>query len=162
MTVPSATSSVTYDGNGSTQDFSVPFYFLDDTHLVVQIVTNGVAATKTLTADYTVTGAGNQAGGSVHMLAAPATGTQVFIYRSVPLTQLADFVENTPFPAATQERALDQLTMADQQLQRQLDGTMRLTEADVANGASAVLPPAQAGNLFGWAQNPDGTWYVAN
>ena len=95
MTVPSATSSVTYNGNGSTQDFSVPFYFLDDTHLVVQIVTNDVAATKTLTEDYTVTGAGDQAGGSVHMLAAPATDTQVFIYRSVPLTQLSDFVENT-------------------------------------------------------------------
>jgi len=35
MTVSTTTSKVSYSGNGSTTTFSVPFYFLDQTHLRV-------------------------------------------------------------------------------------------------------------------------------
>lgn len=156
MTVPSATSDVTYDGNGSTQDFSVPFYFLDDTHLVVQTITNGVATTKTLDTDYTVSGAGNEAGGDITMLSAPAVGTNVYIYRQVPLTQLKAYVENTPFPAATQEQALDQLTMAAQQLYLAIQGALRLSAVSTIDGVSGVLPEPVANEALGWNATADG------
>lgn len=158
MTVSSATSDVTYDGNGSTQIFSVPFYFLDDTHLVVQTVTAGVSSTKTLNTDYTVSGAGNEAGGEVTFLSAPATGTKVYIYRQVPLTQLVSYVENTPFPAVTQEEALDQLTMAAQQLYLAIQGALRLSAASTIDGVSGVLPEPLANAALGW--NNSGTGFV--
>lgn len=156
MTVPSATSSVSYDGNGSTQIFSVPFYFLDDTHLVVQTVTAGVATTKVLNADYTVSGAGNESGGEVTMLSAPAVGTKVYIFRQVPLTQLKAYVENTPFPAATQEQALDQLTMAAQQLYLAIQGALRLSAVATINGVSGVLPEPAANQALGWNATANG------
>lgn len=156
MTVPSATSSVSYAGNGSTQIFSVPFYFLDDTHLVVQTVTAGVATTKVLNADYTVSGAGNESGGEVTMLSAPAVGTKVYIFRQVPLTQLKAYVENTPFPAAAQEQALDQLTMAAQQLYLAIQGALRLSTAAVVDGVSGALPEPLGGSLIGWKQDGSG------
>lgn len=156
MTVPSDTSSVSYDGNGSTQIFSVPFYFLDDTHLVVQTATAGVATTKTLNTDYTVSGAGNEAGGDITMLSAPAVGTKVYIYRQVPLTQLNAYVENTPFPAATQEKALDQLTMAAQQLYLAIQGALRLSAVSTIDGVSGVLPEPAANEALGWNATVNG------
>lgn len=119
MTVSSSASDQPYTGNGATVAFAVPFYFLEDTDLVVQVTdADGAVHTKVLGTDYTVAGAGDETGGTVTFVAAPASGTTVDIARTVPITQLAEYVQNTPFPASTQERALDKLTMICQQIVR--------------------------------------------
>jgi hypothetical protein len=118
MTVSSSTSSVSYSGNGSTTVFAYTFKIFEDSDLVVveKNVNTGVETTKTLTTDYTVSGAGNDSGGNVTFVTAPASGITVTISRSLPLTQETNYVENDPFPAQAHEDALDKLTMLVQQV----------------------------------------------
>lgn len=116
MTVSSQVSSVSYLGDGVTTLLPVPYYFLEQTHLLVTRVNiGGTTDTLILGSDYSVSGAGNQAGGSITMLVAPEVGVQIIIDRSVPATQETDYVPNDPFPAESHERALDKLTMLVQQ-----------------------------------------------
>lgn len=135
MTVSSTTSRVSYAGNGSTLAFTVPFYFLDNTHLrVVLRNTAGVEVVQTYVTNYSVTGAGVLTGGTVNMGIAPPTGSTLTILRSVPATQLADYVPNDPFPAETHERALDKLTMLAQQLADSDGRAMKLFDTDTEPG----------------------------
>lgn len=116
MTVSSQVSSVSYLGDGVTTLLPVPYYFLEQTHLLVtRVNVDTTTTTLVLGSDYSVSGAGNQAGGSVTMFVAPAVGVQILIQRSVPATQETDYVANDPFPAESHERALDKLTMLVQQ-----------------------------------------------
>lgn len=123
MTVSSTTGRVSYSGNGSTTNFSVNFYFLANDHLkVITRDGDGNETIKVLNTDYTVTGAGVPAGGTVIMSTAPAAGITLVITRNVPLSQDVDYQPNDPFPAESHERALDKLTMIAQQ---QADGNAR-------------------------------------
>lgn len=117
MTVSSATASATYTGNGTTTDFSVPFYFLVDGDLKISQKdgVTGVVSVLALNSDYTLTGAGNEAGGTASFATAPATGDSIYIERNVSAVQETAYPDNSPFPAASHEMALDRLTMLDQQ-----------------------------------------------
>jgi len=116
MTVSSQQSEVPYAGDGVTTVFPIPFYFLQNSD--IQIVVNdalGNLYPPVQNVDYTVTGAGNQAGGTATFSIAPVNGRTVTIQRIVPATQLTDYQPNDDFPAETHERALDKLTMLVQQ-----------------------------------------------
>ena len=140
MTVASSTARVSYSGNGSTKTFAVNFYFLEDSHLQVVVrAADGTETVKTLTTDYTVTGAGNPAGGSVVFGVAPLSTETVVIVRSVPLTQQTDYLANDPFPAESHEEALDKLTMISQQQQNELDQVVRFPVTD-DQAINSVLP----------------------
>lgn len=140
MTVASQTSRVSYSGDGSSTEFAVPFYFLADSHLrVVLLSAAGVETEQTLGADYTVTGAGESAGGEITMSVAPDTGETLTILRNVPFTQQTDYQANDPFPAESHERALDKLTMVAQQSQEQLD---RVVVAPVSEAGSNLQLPS--------------------
>jgi len=155
MTVSSSTSRVSYSGNGSTTAFSVTYYFLDNDHLkVISRAANGTETVKTITTDYTVTGAGNPAGGTVTMLTAPLAGTSLVIVRNVPITQEVDYQGNDPFPAETHEEALDKLTQIVQQQQSAVDRSIKFAETD-STSLSAVLPASsvRAGKVLGFDAN---------
>lgn len=137
MALSSTTSRVSYSGNGSTTAFSFPYYFLADADLVVILkASNGTETTQTITTHYTVSGAGNTAGGTVTMLTAPASGTTLTIYRDPAVTQDLDLVENDPMPAEEIEERLDKLTMISQRAKDRLDRAVRLTD-----GFSASFDP---------------------
>ena len=140
MTVSTTTSKVSYSGNGSTTAFAVGFYFLATSHLkVVLRAADGTETVKTLTTDYTVSGAGNPSGGTVTMVTAPASGVTVVIARNVPQTQLVDYQPNDPFPANTHEQALDQLTMEVQQLQEQITRALKLSLTNTMNSTEFTV-----------------------
>jgi hypothetical protein len=147
MTIASSTGRIQYNGNGTTQAFTVPFYFLDNSHL--QVVLTSVASVdtvQTITTNYTVSGSGNPAGGTVTMVVAPALGEKLTIIRSVPLTQSTDLVDNDPLPAEVLETALDKGIMIDQQVQEQLDRAIKVP----VGAGSGTLPAPQANTLIGW------------
>ena len=153
MTVSSSINQVSYSGNGTTVLFPVNYYFLQDSHLQVVLITAaGVESIQTLTTNYTVTGAGNEAGGSVTMLVAPLAGTTLVIQREVPATQETDYLANDPFPAESHERALDKLTMLVQQNERELDRALKIPLASVPT-TSTELPLPQASKLLAWNSN---------
>lgn len=157
MTVSSQTSRVSYAGNGSTKAFAVSFYFLADSHLkVILRAADGSETIKTLTTDYTVSGAGNPSGGTVTMGTAPAAGTTLVIVRNVPLIQETDYQANDPFPAESHERALDKLTMAMQTQQIQIDRSLKLKDSTSTAGISTELPDPASNQLIGWNQGATG------
>jgi hypothetical protein len=77
-----------------------------------------------------VTNAGNASGGNVVFGSAPASGVTVVIRRNMALTQSTDYVANDPFPAATHEDALDRLTFISQQMQEEVDRTIKLSRTN--------------------------------
>lgn len=135
MTVSSTTTKVSYSGNGSTTVFAYTFKIFADADLTVIVRTDatGAESTKTLTTDYTVSGAGDAGGGNVTMVVAPATGETLLIKRSLDLTQSTDYVPNDPFPAAAHEDALDRLTFIAQQQQEVFDRAVVFPETDTAS-----------------------------
>jgi len=142
MTISTTTTRTTYNGNGVTTVFSIPFRFLVNGDIVVVSVSAaGVETTKTLTTDYTLTGAGDDAGGSVTMLVAPANGTRLIIYRDTDIVQETDYISGDPFPAETHERALDRLTMIAQEIGSDADRAIKVPVGD-SSSLSTTLPAA--------------------
>lgn len=142
MTIATTTNRVSYAGNGSTTVFSFPYYFLQNADLVVlkRDNTTGVETTQVITTNYTITGAGLPAGGSVTMLSAPASGETLIIYRDPAKVQDLDLVENDPMPAEEIEERFDKLTMIVQRLQDQLDRSIRLTDGYSGTFSNLRLP----------------------
>jgi hypothetical protein len=142
MTISTTASRISYNGNGVTTEFSFPYRFLTNGDLVVLSVSStGVETTKTLTTDYTLTGAGDDAGGSVTMLVAPAVDTRLIIYRDTAITQETDYISGDPFPAETHERALDRLTMIAQEIGSDADRSIKVPVGD-SSSLTTTLPAA--------------------
>lgn len=142
MTVSSTTSKAIYSGNGSTTAFAVPFYFLAAADLEVILRSGTTETVQALTTNYTVSGAGSEAGGTVTMLVAPASGTTLTIRRSIAATQGTDLLPNDRLPAEDLEDGLDKLTMIAQQLGEESGRSIKFPASDAA--ASATLPVASA------------------
>jgi hypothetical protein len=145
MTVATTTSRVEYSGNAVTLAFSVPFYFLANGDLKVFLA--GVL--QTLTTHYSVSGAGNPAGGTVTFVAAPGSGAAVVVLRDPAVLQETDYAPNDPFPAESHERALDKLTMIAQRLTERAGRSAALPDGYVG-GASPSLPVPGAGQYLRW------------
>ena len=157
MTVASAVSRVSYSGNGSTTAFAVPFYFLENAHLRVVLRSSaGVETVQTITTNYTVTGAGNPAGGTVNMIVAPASGETLVILRDVPETQETDYTANDPFPAESHERALDKLTMITQQISEESGRAIKIPETETSN-TTVPISSVRGNKLLGFAAGGDVT-----
>lgn len=150
MTVQTTTLRADYTGNGSTTAFTIPFYFLDNTHVKVirTQISTGVATTLALTTDYTLTGVGVSTGGTVTMVTAPTTDQKISVLRNMPFTQLTHYVPNDPFPAATHEAVVDQLKMDVQQLNEAANRALSLSQN--SSGVSATLPTPTGNYVIGW------------
>lgn len=148
MTVSSTTQKVTYTANGSTAAFTIPFYFLDNTHIrVTQVVAATGAVVDPVTA-VTITGAGVSGGGTATFTTTPASGDTIIIRREVPLTQTTHYVDGDPFPAASHENALDLNVMGLQQVEEQLDRVPILPVQ--ISGVDLTLPTPSANAVLGW------------
>lgn len=138
MTVSSDQSRGSYVANSGPYVFVVPFYFLETSHVrVVRRSIAGVESILTEGVDYDVSGAGDASGGSVTFKAGkePDTGDGIVIIRNLPITQETDYVENDAFTAETHERALDKLTMINQQQTEELNRAIKLP---IGYGGDAV------------------------
>ena len=155
MTISTTTARTTYNGNGVTTVFPIPFRFLANGDIVVvEVSSAGVETTKALTTNYTLTGAGDDAGGTVTMLVAPAVGTRLIIYRDTDIVQETDYISGDPFPAETHERALDRLTMIAQEIGSDADRAIKVPVGD-SSSLSTTLPAAadRAGKFFAFDVN---------
>lgn len=136
------TSTATGVLTGPTQTIVLGFYFMANTDLVVTRSRSGVITTLTLDSDYSVSGAGNESGGSI-TVTGQASGDVITIVRTVPYTQLVDLVPLTKLSETSLEQALDKLTMMSQQLKRSID----------ASGFLLIRTPSTALGVDG-----DGNW----
>lgn len=118
MAVSTTINRQSYAGNGTTTVFSVPFKFILNSDVVVLLVDNASGATTpwTLGVDFTLSGAGNDTGGTLTATVAPASGKTLVIYRDPAEVQGTSLPQNGPLPSKSIETALDLLTMLVQRL----------------------------------------------
>jgi hypothetical protein len=150
MTISSTTNRVSYTGNGVTTAFAFGYKFLADADLKVY----QAGTLKTITTHYTVSGAGEDSGGTVTFLTAPANGEEVVILRDPAITQGLDLVENDPLPAESVEDAFDKLTMIAQRLDDRIDRALVLSDTETAS-ITLTLPAPDAGKALIWNATED-------
>lgn len=157
MTITSAVSRNDYAGSGTTGPFAFTFRILAATDLVVTTrdTTTGVETTLAYPADYSVTGVGARAGGSITLTDPLEVGHALTIRRVRPLTQTTDIRNQGPFLPEIHEDAFDHLLMIDQQQQDQIDRAVLLPATIPATGFDLHLPSPAAGKALAW--NSDGT-----
>ena len=149
MTVSSTTVKNSYSGNGSTTEFAYTFKIFADTDL--QVIIRSAAGTetiKTLTTHYTVAGAGDASGGSITFTSGntPASGETVVIIREVPQTQAIDYIANDPFPAESHEEGLDRATMTTQQVQEELNRSIKLSRTNTMTSTEFTVGASDRAN----------------
>jgi hypothetical protein len=150
MTVSSTTVKNSYSGNGSTTQFAYGYKIFADSDLIVIIRTDstGAETVKTLTTHYTVAGAGDASGGSITFTSGntPASGQTVVIIREVPQTQAIDYIANDPFPAESHEEGLDRATMTTQQVQEELDRSIKLSRTNTMTSTEFTVGATDRAN----------------
>jgi hypothetical protein len=126
MTIVATETRVEYTGDGSTEDFTVPFRFLEDEHLAVYVD----GELQTLTTHYTVSGEDDAEGGEVSFVDAPDADADIVIELDMDIEQPVDYARNDSFPAETHERALDRGTLTVLQLSSLVARAMRLPKGE--------------------------------
>ena len=154
MTISSTSIKNSYSGNGSTATFNYTFKIFANSDLQVIIrSSSGTETVKTITTHYTVAGAGNSSGGSITFTSGniPTNTETVVIRRILPQTQSIDYIANDPFPAESHEEGLDRAMMTIQQIQEELDRSIKvsrttsITTPEITDDATA-----RAGKLLGF------------
>ena len=149
MTISSTTVKNSYSGDGSTTQFNYTFKIFADSDL--QVIIRSAAGTetvKTITTHYTVAGAGNANGGSITFTNGniPTSTETVVLRRAVPQTQAIDYIANDPFPAESHEEGLDRATMTTQQIQEELDRSIKLSRTNTMTSTEFTVGATERAN----------------
>lgn len=147
MTLSSETSRVSYNGDGSTPTFSVPFKYLAKSDIkAVHVSTLGAQTTWVLDTHYTLTAPGDT--GTLTPTTTPATGEKLVIYRDPSTLQPLDLVANDAQPSESLETAFDRAVMICQRVKDLVTRAFRLTDGDTSGAALTVTP--EANTVLGW------------
>lgn len=147
---------VVYKGDGRTQEFPFSFPVLDRKFIYV-IISDRNGREKTLKSDYyvdmdkhVVLYPGYPKGEEPAEAERPAVllpGEKIVIYRNTPVSQLTSLGDKWPFDVC--EKALDKLTMIDQENKESISRTVRL--AGATEEVEVVLPPPERDTAIGWS-----------
>ena len=130
MTLSTTTVKNSYSGNGSTTAFNYTFAINTTAELIViERSAAGAETVKELGTHYSIADAGSS-GGTVTFSTAPASGVTVVLIRDTDLVQETDYVANDPFPAETHESTLDKLQMQIQEVQEEVDRSMKISRTN--------------------------------
>lgn len=144
-----------YTAIAAQTEFTVSFPFFEDESLAVYQTTVGTvfdadADMLTLTSDYTVTGAGNVAGVTrkITLVAGANAGDIITILRIEPIERTTDYQNSGDLLAETLNDEQDKEMMILQQLQEEIDRSLKLSLFE--SGIDPVLPAPVAFNLLRW------------
>jgi len=158
MAFTNETVKATYNGNGVTATFAIPFTVIDDASSEVVVHKRDLTVdpvTQTLqviSTNYTIVG------DNVIMNVIPTTDEQVVISRALDLKQTLDLQNNADFVPETQELHLDMLVAMIQQVSERADRApiAHISEQVPANGFNYGEPIPST--VIGW--NDDATQVV--
>jgi len=149
MTISSTNVTNSFSGNSSTTAFTYTFPINSTSEIsVIERSAAGVETTKvegTGSTNYGIVDNGD-AGGTVTMVTAPATGTTLFLRRNTGLTQGTDYIANDPFPAETHEDALDKLQMQVQETQEEVDRSFKVSRTNTITSSEFTTSAADRAN----------------
>ncbi len=141
MTSTTTSAKVRYDGDGTTKPFPTTFKFIDNSHVkAVLRDSSDVETTQIETTNYTLAGSGDEGGGTLTMIVAPATGEVLIITLDVPFTQEKKFPLGGPFPSTQVEEMGDLAAMSSSKNNENIQRTLRVPDSDSQNDADLVLP----------------------
>lgn len=140
MTIAASTSRNDYIGNGSVATYSYTFkVFSYSDLLVTKVDLDGVETTLALTTGFTATGLGEDAGGTITLVAGNLTsGYGLTIRRVVDVIQETDIKNLGAFYPETHEDQFDKCIMIDQQQADEIDRSLKYPETE--SGTSTILP----------------------
>ncbi len=161
MALSSTTQKVIYSGNGSTTAFPVTFNFLQNGHVAVTHI--AAAGDKTPWVEgthYTLTGAGEDSGGTLTVDTSPVdytpdSGETLVIERAPPLTQGTELPLGGRFPSRTVERMVDYGVMLAQFLNARVARAIRQPIEDTAAIGELPAKAARAGKVMGFDADGD-------
>ena len=146
MPIPEQTPVNSYTANGSTTTFVYTFKIFVDADLKVTVD----GAVKTLTTDYTVTGAGNAGGGNVVFGVAPANGTAIVIYRDLTAKRDTDYVDGGDLRAQTLDDDIDRVVMLVQQLKDDKNRALKLAKGETSDQVISETAANRANKVIGF------------
>lgn len=170
MTTTAVTSQISFAGTaeGTLGPFSlikstVPIYFADSAEIVVlryDTVTDLVPELLVENVDYSI--AGGPSSGTVTLLTpaqtALTTNERLFVYRSTPLDQETAFTTGGNFSASSIEDAYDHIVRQVQDLQRQINNSVRIVNFELdelpTDGLTVDIALDKIPYLTGTAANP--------
>jgi len=132
MTVSSTSTKNSYSGDGIVTVFAYTFKIFDDDDIsvIIRADATGTETVQTKNTDYSVSGVGDAGGGNITFVTAPAVGETVVLIRQTAQTQTTDYTPNDPFPAESHEAALDKLTLIVQDVQEEVDRSVKLSRTN--------------------------------
>lgn len=130
--IPDIVPIVRYVADGVDTGFSYPFPIFASEDLAVYL--DGAKQAS----GYTITGAGQTAGGDVTFDIAPMNGMVITIARELPIERVTDYLEGGNFSAASINTELDYMIASLQQVNREND--LMLRYGDHETPADVVLP----------------------
>jgi parallel beta-helix repeat protein len=147
MTVATTTNRNDYTLNGATLVYPYTFRILDaaDVQVIRRAVATGVETILSYPLDYAVSGVGNTSGGAVTLGNAGTSGDLLTIRRNRPLKQTIDLKNQGRNSPADVETGLDALLMIAQQLQDQVDRSLKLGATINPAAYNLNLPDPTAG-----------------
>lgn len=165
MAVGTATGRVSYPGNGTADTFAFPFRInaAADIRAIVINDATSVETVLTLTTQYTVTGSGVDAGGSITLVYNAAwpwvdsgadlvTGYTLVILPRPALTQVSSYRNLGRYSGPAAEADLDLAREVDIAQQDQLDAALQLPEGEARTAAKRTLPTlaTRTSKFFAW------------
>lgn len=149
MTVPTTVGrGGPYTGDGATSAYNVGFHFQADADLDVTVTsTADVETTLTLNTHYTVTGAGDQSGGTITLISSYAnltTGYILVIRLKPALNNSTSFVNGGKVSNAQIQTFVDRLSQRDIRQQDELDRCLKLPTQETGTSAKTVIGDATA------------------
>jgi hypothetical protein len=147
MTISTTIIKVSYSGNGTQTVF--PYTFKINAEADIQVIiraSNGTETVKTLSTDYSVSGVGSASGGNITMVTAPTATETIVIRRETSQTQTVDLVENDPFTAETVEGAFDKSIAVSQELQEEVDRSIKLSRTNTMTSTEFTVDAATRAN----------------
>ena len=143
MTVPAQTPYNRYTANGATTVFAYTFRVENEEDLGVFI--NDVATTT----GFTVSGLGDNSGGSVTFTIPPNDQDEVFLVRDMPYNRENDYQKSGDFRADTVNDDFDRLWLAIQQINGNTQGSFLFRQNPV-DPTFNILPTPQQGYGLTW------------
>ncbi|MCC4240389.1 choice-of-anchor R domain-containing protein [Thalassospira povalilytica] len=128
MTVQANLPPTNTNSDGTTTTFEYNFKVTREEHLKAMYTVIATGETGDLEID-SVTGIGDDGGGTVTFATAPADGMIVTINSIAPLSQIEAFTGNK-LPPATVERAIDAQAIINQRQQSEINRTVRFPGSD--------------------------------
>ena len=150
MTISTTIIKNSYSGNGSTTAFTYNFKITAETEIQVIVKTNATGAESvrsigTGSTNYSVSGVGNNSG-TVTFVTAPTSSETVVLRRSTAQTQAMDLIDNDPMSADTIETAHDKSIAIAQELQEQIDRSLKFSRANTMTSTEFITSATDRAN----------------